>query len=93
MSNVGFVGRQQELAALRREFARARPSLAVVLGRRRVGKSTMLLEAIRDRRAVYFQATKATLSVNLEFAKAAIAEALGADPLLLALPSWEGLLA
>ena len=90
---MGFIGRKQELDALSAEFDRARASLVVVLGRRRVGKSTMLLQAIKGRRAAYYQATKATMSVNLGFAKDAIAEALGADPLLSALAGWEGVLA
>lgn len=93
MPTPEFVGRKQELEALDKEFARGRPSLVVVLGRRRVGKSTMLLEAIEERKAIYYQATKATMSVNLAFAKDAMAEALGADPLLSALTDWEGVLA
>lgn len=90
---MAFVGRQLELEALAREFARQRPSLAVVLGRRRVGKSTMLLQAIKGCPAIYYQATRATASVNLGFAKDAIAAVLGADPLLSSLPDWEGVLA
>jgi uncharacterized protein len=41
-----FVGRVQELQILGREYDRSRPSLIVVLGRRRVGKSTLLLKSI-----------------------------------------------
>lgn len=93
MRGSEFIGRQHEIGALNREFGRTRPSLAVVLGRRRVGKSTMLLEAVRDRRAVYYQATKATRSVNLAFAKDAAAEVFGSDTLLAALSDWEGFLA
>jgi len=88
-----FIGRRQEIEALGKEFARPRPSLAVVLGRRRVGKSTMLLEAIKGRTAIYYQATRATVSVNLAFAKAAVADVLGAEPLLSSLVDWEGVLA
>jgi predicted AAA+ superfamily ATPase len=48
-SHPVFVGRRNELAALDEEFASARASLAVVYGRRRVGKSTLIREAVKNR--------------------------------------------
>jgi AAA+ ATPase superfamily predicted ATPase len=42
-----FIGRIQELARLHEEFAAPHPSLLVIYGRRRVGKSTLLKEATR----------------------------------------------
>jgi len=43
-----FVGRVRELARLREEFAADRPSLLVVFGRRRVGKSELLRKVTRN---------------------------------------------
>ena len=49
-----FLDRKQELDRLRRALASREASLAVVYGRRRCGKSRLLLEALRGRRAVYY---------------------------------------
>ena len=88
-----FIGRDGEIAALREEFDRSRPSLVVVLGRRRVGKSTLLTKSGEGRTAVYYQATRATASSNIGFLKDAIAQVLGGDPLLDSLSDWSGILA
>ncbi|QND62263.1 ATP-binding protein [Mesorhizobium huakuii] len=83
-----FVGRAQELSRLRKEFSLARPSLLVVYGRRRIGKSALLKEAAKDRPHVLYQATRVTPTLNLEGFKAEIARSLGADPLLDGLGDW-----
>ena len=59
LSYCMFLGRRQELALLSREYDRPRPSLIVMRGRRRVGKSTLLLHTLKDRPAVYFQIGRA----------------------------------
>ena len=88
-----FIGREQELADLDREFRLPRGSLALVYGRRRVGKSTLLQHAAqRHGRFVYFQATKIDESLNLAALKAEIARAIGADPLLDGIGDWSGVL-
>jgi uncharacterized protein len=87
-----FVGRAQELTRLRKEFSLARPSLVVVYGRRRIGKSALLKEAAKDRPHVLYQATRVTSTLNLEGFKAEIARSLGADPLLDGLGDWLGVL-
>lgn len=87
-----FIGRQNELASLRDEFAGKRPSLVVVYGRRRVGKSQLLQEAVRDRPRVFYQATRVASSLNLEAFKAEIARALGGDAVLAGLGDWLGAL-
>jgi hypothetical protein len=53
-----FIGRIEEIRALRRELDRDRPSVAIVLGRRRVGKSRLLVEVTEGRPTIYYQATK-----------------------------------
>lgn len=87
-----FIGRAQELSRLRKEFAANRPSLLVVYGRRRIGKSTLLREAAKGRPHVLYQATRVTAALNLEALKAEIARSLGADDLLSGLGDWLGVL-
>ena len=54
-----FVDRERELDRLRALYEADEASLAVVYGRRRMGKTTLVLESIRDRDdAVYYQATR-----------------------------------
>src|SRR5213082_2260416 len=88
-----FVGRVRELAALRGEFDREKPSLVVMYGRRRVGKSTLLQRAMEGRRHVYYQATRVTDADSQALFKTAVARALGPDPLLEAVSGWEGIFA
>lgn len=49
---------------------------------RRVGEARLLQEAAGAGPAVYFQATRVALSLNLKDFAAQIAEALGPDPVL-----------
>jgi len=87
-----FVGRSQELSRLQEEFAATRPSLLVIYGRRRVGKSTLLRQATKAVPHVLYQATRVTAALNLESLKAEIARALGPDDLLNGLGDWLGVL-
>ena len=83
-----FIGRQTELASLAQEFAADRPSLVVVYGRRRVGKSTLIQEAVRGIPHVLYQATRVAPSLNLEAFKDEIARSLGASEVLAGLADW-----
>lgn len=87
-----FIGRRNELALLREELASSRASLAVIYGRRRVGKSTLIREAIKDEIHVFYQATRVTSSLNLEAFKLEIARTLGSDALLAGLADWQAVL-
>ena len=52
-----FIGRQRELEALETEY-RKEGGFAVLYGRRRVGKTTLIKEFIKDKPAFYFLATE-----------------------------------
>ena len=64
-----------------------RPTLGIVYGRRRIGKSTMLVKQVEDRGGFYFEAIRVETPVQLERLGAAIGEHLGVGRL--ALGSWE----
>ncbi|NOQ53123.1 MAG: ATP-binding protein, partial [Thermoplasmata archaeon] len=67
-----FVDRRSELDALEREFEKDRPGLAVVYGRRRVGKTELLLHFLKDREAIFFHADRRGYRENLvEFQRVA----------------------
>lgn len=87
-----FFGREQELRLIERELNRPRPSVVIVRGRRRVGKSRLLIEAIRSRPAIYYQATKIAESMSLHLFKAEITRVIGEDALLDSLGEWLGVL-
>lgn len=56
-----FVDREEELDRLAALYGSEDPGLAVVYGRRQIGKSELVLESIRDRAdAVYYQAIRGT---------------------------------
>ena len=62
-----FVNRQEELARLRELYASNEAELAVVWGRRRIGKTRLITESIRGRDdAVYHQATETTAKAQLD---------------------------
>jgi uncharacterized protein len=87
-----FIGRNAELAALRSEFSAHRATLAIVYGRRRIGKSTLIREAAKGRLHIFYQATRVTTSLNLEAFKLEIARTVGADDLLNGIADWSALL-
>ena len=49
-----FINREHELDELNRQYASEGASFIVIYGRRRVGKTTLIREFIKDKRAVFF---------------------------------------
>ena len=52
-----FIGRKSELEALEREYERAN-GFVVIYGRRRVGKTTLIKEFVKNKNALYFLAAE-----------------------------------
>ena len=61
-----FIGRQQELAELARLYDTGRFQCAIVYGRRRVGKTSLINEFIKDKEAIYFTGQETNAKENLE---------------------------
>ena len=60
-----FIGRQTELAKLNAEYAHT-SSFIVIYGRRRVGKTTLIKEFIKEKLAFYFLATEELESQSMK---------------------------
>jgi AAA+ ATPase superfamily predicted ATPase len=60
-----FIGRNQELKKLNEMYLSDKFEFAIIYGRRRVGKTTLIREFIKDKKAIYFVAREANGSVNL----------------------------
>ena len=64
---AAFVNRQEELTRLQELYASDEAELAVVWGRRRIGKTRLITRSIRGRGdAVYHQATETTAKAQLD---------------------------
>ena len=61
-----FIGREQELKALNEMYHKNGFQMAVIYGRRRVGKSTLINEFIKDKKNVFWPAIKTNRERNLE---------------------------
>lgn len=61
-----FIGRKTELRSLEKAYQAPGFQMVVVYGRRRVGKSTLIKEFIKDKRAVYYTATKSGINKHIE---------------------------
>jgi uncharacterized protein len=61
-----FIGREKEINYIYEVFNRPTFEFGIVHGRRRVGKTTLIKEAIKDRNSIYFLAQQANMQMNLE---------------------------
>jgi AAA+ ATPase superfamily predicted ATPase len=77
--NIMFVNRESELAVLQREYAMEDASFTVIYGRRRVGKTALIGEYIKDKPAVYFYVTERNLKEQLKQITRQIVEYTGID--------------
>lgn len=86
MHATEFRNRADELAMLRRRWDSGEAQLFTVWGRRRVGKSLLLLEFARGRRQLHFEATSGTRSDHLSDFAERLSDATGRAAL--AVPNW-----
>ena len=61
-----FIGRKRELASLKEFYDRDGIGMTVIYGRRRIGKSTLIAEFVRDKKNIFYTATKVGKARNLE---------------------------
>ncbi len=74
--NVQFVDRKEELAALERAY-HARSSLAIIYGRRRLGKTLLALEFIKGKYNAYYLFTKEPVADQVRKLARTIGKAIG----------------
>ena len=68
-----FIGRELELTALNRLYGSDKFEFAVIYGRRRVGKTALINEFVRDKKAIYFMGVESNAKQNLDnFSKSII---------------------
>lgn len=61
-----FVGRERELKSLETVYEKPGFGMTVIYGRRRVGKSTLIREFVKGKKAIFYTATKIGAQRNLE---------------------------
>lgn len=61
-----FIGREKELQSLQELYDQKGFSMMVIYGRRRIGKSTLITEFIRGKKAIFYASTKVGKERNLE---------------------------
>ncbi len=71
-----FIGRKRELRWLDEQYRSKRFELSILYGRRRVGKTSLIREFIKDKKAIYFLATQAGDETNLQFLSQSIIHTL-----------------
>ena len=74
-----FVDREQELQTLQNEYERNGSALVVLYGRRRVGKTTLISEFIKDKNALFFLATEESEAQNRNAFKEKVVEFTKSD--------------
>jgi AAA+ ATPase superfamily predicted ATPase len=75
-----FVGRQQELKKLNELYESGRFECAIIYGRRRVGKTTLINEFAKGKKAIYYTGLETTAQENLEnFSRSIMSARLGVE--------------
>jgi AAA+ ATPase superfamily predicted ATPase len=74
---AGFLNRVEELGLLARRWKKGEGQIFLLWGRRRVGKTELLLEFGRDKRTLFFEATSGTRTDHLSDFSERLAEATG----------------
>lgn len=71
-----FAGRQKELVKLESMYREESFQFAVIYGRRRVGKTTLISEFLKDKRAISYISVEGTMKENLTGLSAAVVHGL-----------------
>lgn len=74
-----FVDREQEMETLQNEYNREGSALVILYGRRRVGKTTLISEFIKGKKALFFLATEESESQNRAAFKEKVAAFINND--------------
>lgn len=61
-----FIGRERELDSLNKLYASDKFEFAVIYGRRRVGKTALINQFIKEKKAIYFMGVESNAKQNLE---------------------------
>ncbi|HLC68377.1 MAG TPA: ATP-binding protein [Candidatus Bilamarchaeaceae archaeon] len=72
---MSFIDRKEELKFLEERYPQGKPQFIVIYGRRRVGKTELIKEFSKEKKAIYFLAEKGNIEVNFERFSQRIAEA------------------
>ena len=72
-----FINRSKELSFLEKEYSREGSSLVILYGRRRVGKTALAAEFIKNKQAIYFLAAEESETQNRTAFKNTVAEQTG----------------
>ena len=92
MVQKAFIGRERELQALESVYKKPGFQMAVVYGRRRVGKSTLLAKFIADKKAIFYTATKVGAERNRILLGKQVISALAGNVGNVMFPTMEDLL-
>lgn len=85
-----FIDREDELATLENEYRRKGSALVILYGRRRVGKTTLISEFIKDKNALFFLASEESETQNQLAFKERAAEFIHSELLANAdVKNWE----
>ena len=76
---VHFVDREQEMNTLQNEYDRNGSALVVLYGRRRVGKTTLITEFIKNKKALFFLASEEAETLNRNAFREKVAEFIDSD--------------
>ncbi len=60
-----FIGREKELNKLNNLFSEEEFQFAVIYGRRRVGKTTLINHFVKDKKAIVFTGVESNIKENL----------------------------
>ena len=74
-----FIGRERELLSLQERYDNGKFHFFAIYGRRRVGKTALIKEFIKGKKAIFFSANEVTAKDNLEELSAQIRAVLGPD--------------
>jgi len=87
-----FIDREEEISLLEDEWKKEKGGLIVLYGRRRIGKTRLLMEFANTRRGIFYIAEQSSAQVQINGMKEKIADFLN-DPLLktLEIRDWEQL--
>lgn len=87
-----FIDRESEMKTLENEYARSGSALVILYGRRRVGKTSLISEFIKDKNALFFLASEEPEVQNRNAFKEKAADFIQSDLLRdAAVSSWDAI--